>query len=351
MKILRAYGIPEKIVDAISIMYTDTRAKVLSPDGESDFFEILAGVLQGDTLAPFLFIIVVDYAMRKATDGSQDLGFTLCEGRTSRLPRAAKKSTHTAKTITDTEYTDDLCLMSNSLAQAQEFLCRVEKAAAEVGLLINEKKTEYMCFNQSGNMLTSQTNKQLKEVTDFKYLGSWINTTQRDISIRIAKAWSASNKLDKIWKSNLSRKLKIQFFRATVETVLLYGAECWTLTKQLQKRLDGCYTRLLRASLNISWKQRLTNKVLYGDIPKISDTIRERRLRFAGHCYRASGECSHDTVLWTPQHGKRSVGRPAKTYIDTLVEDTGYNIAEMQQLMVDRALWKDVVRNRPQKSP
>ena len=68
MNILKAYGIPNQIVQAIHIMYTDTTAKVLSPDGETELFDIKAGVLQGDTLAPYLFIIALDYAMRKALD-------------------------------------------------------------------------------------------------------------------------------------------------------------------------------------------------------------------------------------------------------------------------------------------
>ena len=67
MEILKAYGIPTKIVDAISILYKDTEAQVITPDGDTEFFEILAGVLQGDTLAPFLFIIALDYALREAT--------------------------------------------------------------------------------------------------------------------------------------------------------------------------------------------------------------------------------------------------------------------------------------------
>ena len=70
MEILRAYGIPNKIVDAISILYKDTMAQVLTPDGDTEFFEILAGVLQGDTLAPFLFIIALDYVLRDATSES-----------------------------------------------------------------------------------------------------------------------------------------------------------------------------------------------------------------------------------------------------------------------------------------
>ena len=64
LKILKAYGIPDQIVDAIGKMYEHTRAKVISPDGKKDLFDILSGVLQGDTLAPYLFVIVLDYALR-----------------------------------------------------------------------------------------------------------------------------------------------------------------------------------------------------------------------------------------------------------------------------------------------
>ena len=161
---------------------------------------------------------------------------------------------------------------------------RVEVAEADVGLVINEKKTEYMSFNQTGNVLRSRSNEELKKVEDFKYLGSWINTTERDLKARISKAWAVCIKLGTIWKSDLRRKLKIQFLRATMESVLLYGSECWTLTVQQQKRLDGCYTRLLRACQNISWRQRITNKVLYDGLPPVSETLRARRLSFAGHC-------------------------------------------------------------------
>ena len=221
IEILHAYGIPEKLARAISIMYADTVAKVISPDGETDFFEILAGVLQGDTLAPFFFIIVIDNVMRTALEDHESIGLPLNLERTTRLPRKVNQASQCAKHITDTEYADDLCLISETLEQAQDLLKWVEEAAAEVGLSVNEKKTEYMCFNQTGSKLTSTSNKELNEINDFLYLGSWINTTERDLSTRIGKAWNASMKLDKIWKSDLSRKLKIQFFKATVESVLL----------------------------------------------------------------------------------------------------------------------------------
>ena len=81
MKILLAYGIPQKIVDLISLLYTNTRAQVVTSDGMTERFEILAGVLQGDTLAPYLFIIVVDYCMRLALEKHPDIGFTITPAR------------------------------------------------------------------------------------------------------------------------------------------------------------------------------------------------------------------------------------------------------------------------------
>ena len=102
-------------------------------------------------------------------------------------------------------------------------------------------------FNQANTELKSQGGELLKQVEDFKYLGSWIADSKRDMEVRIRLAWKVLNKLDRIWKSKLKTELKIQFFRTTIESVLLYGAESWTLTNSMCRRLDGTYTTMLRA--------------------------------------------------------------------------------------------------------
>ena len=165
----------------------------------------------------------------------------------------------------------------------------------------------------------------INEVDDFKYLGSYIRSTKRYVNIRIAKAWAALNSMNTIWKSKLSTNLKRQFFRSAVESVLVYGSVTWTLTASLEKKIDGTYTRMLQAITNKSWRDHLTNEQLYGNIPKISKSIRMQRLRFAGHCWRSKDEVASDLVLWQPQHGNRSRGRPAKTYIYQLRDDTDAN--------------------------
>ena len=88
IQILRAYDIPEFLKTAIENVYSTTEVKIISPDGETDFFNILAGVMQGDTLALYLFIIVLDYATRQALQGSEDnLGLTKQNRRSGELKR------------------------------------------------------------------------------------------------------------------------------------------------------------------------------------------------------------------------------------------------------------------------
>ena len=146
--------------------------------------------------------------------------------------------------------------------------------------------------------------------------------------------------MDKIWKSDLSDNLKRNFFQAAVESVLVYGSVSWMLTKICEKRIDGAYTRMLHVALNKSWKDHPTNKELYGNIPKISISIQQQRMRFAGHCWRSKEELITDVLLWNPKHWKRSQGRPRKTYIDQLLDDTGRRLEELPNAMEDRVGWK-----------
>ena len=135
------------------------------------------------------------------------------------------------------------------------------------------------------------------------------------------------------------------FFQATVLTVLLYGCTAWTLTKRLENKLDGNCTRMLRAVLNISWQRHPTKDYLYGQLSPISHTIRERRTRFAGHCWRSKTEIVSDVLLWTPKHGHTSSGHPQTTYIQQLSMDCGCQPEDLPNLMDDRNDWRARVMN------
>ena len=146
---------------------------------------------------------------------------------------------------------------------------------------------------------------------------------RKDIDTRLTKAWTAINRLSIIWKSGLTDKMKRGFFLAAVVSILLYGWTTWTLSKQLEKKLDGNYTRMLRAILNKTWRQHPTRHQLYNHLPPIAKTIQVRRTRYAGHCWRSKGELISDVLPWTTAYGQAKAGRPARTYIQQLCEDTG----------------------------
>ena len=139
--------------------------------------------------------------------------------------------------------------------------------------------------------------------------------------------------------------MKRSFFQAVVASILLYGCTTWTLTKRLEKKLDGNYTRLLRAILNKSWRQHPTRHQLYGHLPPITKTIQVRRTRHAGHCWRSRDELIRDVLLWTPTHGRAKAGRPARTYIQQLCEDTGCCPEDLPRAMNDREEWRERVRD------
>ena len=181
-----------------------------------------------------------------------------------------------------------------------------------------------LCFNQKGDISTPEGT-SLKLVDKFTYLGSSVSSTEKDIDTRLTMAWTAIDRLSIIWKSNLTNKMKRSFFQAAVVSILLYGCTSWTLTKRLEKKLYGNYTRMLRAILNRSWQQYPTRRQLYGHLPPITKTIQARRTRHAGYCWRSKDEIVSDVLLWTPAYGQSKVGRPARTFIQQLCDDTVCN--------------------------
>lgn len=154
-KILKAYRIPPHILGAIKSTYNSLGTKVFSPDGDTDYFKILAGVMQGDKLAPFLFVIVLDYALRKAINGKETkLGFTLHERRGRGHPEIC---------ICNLDFSEDIVLISNGIHQAQLLLSQVELECKKVGLGLNVMKTNRIFFNVDVSFLSSVAGEVVKQ--------------------------------------------------------------------------------------------------------------------------------------------------------------------------------------------
>ena len=269
--------------------------------------------------------------LRTSIDKIKENGFKLTKEKSRR---------YRTKTITDADYTDDIALLANAPAQAETLLHSLEQAAADIGLHVNAHKMEYMCFNQTGDISTLNGS-SLKLVDKFTYLGSSVSSTKTDINTWLAKTWTAINRLSVIWKSDLTDKMKCTFFPSSgrVETT------AWMLTKCIEKKLDGNYTRMLRLILDKTWKQHLTKQGLYCHLPPIIKTIQVRWTRHVGHCWRSRDDLISDVLLKTSSHGWAKAGRPARTYIQQLCANTECNPKDLPEAMDDREGWRERVRD------
>ena len=165
--------------------------------------DIVVGVLQGDTLAPYLFIICLDYVLRTSVDIMKDSVFKLI-----------KERRYLVKTITGADFADDIALLTNLPTQSEILLHSPERAAAgDIGLHVNAHKAEYMCFNQTGDISTLNGS-SLRLVDKFPYQGSSVSSTENDINTRLVNASTAIDWLSVIWKSDLTDKMKRSFFQA-----------------------------------------------------------------------------------------------------------------------------------------
>ena len=248
------------------------------------------------------------------------------------------------KTITDADYADDLALLANTPHQAETLLHSLERAAAGIGLHVNAQKTEYMCYNQTGN-ITTLDGASLRLVDKFTYLGSSVSSTENDIDTRLTKAWTAIDRLSIIWKSDLTDEMKRSFFQAAVVSILLYGCTTWTLTKRLEKKLDGNYTRNVESNI----------EQILATTPHETPTVRP----LASHHKNYTGQTSQTrrTLLekqgrarkwrtpWTPTYGQAKAGWLARTYIQQLCEDTGCNPEDLPEAMNDREKWREMVKD------
>ena len=257
--------------------------------------------------------------LRTSVDKIQENGFRLTKERSRR---------YTAKTITDANYAVDIALLVNVPAQSKTLLYRLAQAAAGIGLHINAHKTEYMCFNHTGDISTLN-GWALKLVDKLTYLGSSVSSTETDI--------------------DLTDEMERSFFQAAVVSIQLYGCTTWTLTRRMEKKLDVNYTKMLRVILNKSWRHHPTTVRPPTTRQK---TIKIRRTRDAGHCWGSRDELVSDVLLWTLQQGRAKAGRPALTYIQRCCADTECSPEDHPKAMDDKEVWRERVRNiRPDSTP
>ena len=345
--ILRHYGIPDKIVQAIRVLYENSTSSVFVDGKLSKEFSITTGVLQGDVLAPTLFIIVMDYIMRLASkDNEGDFGLITHPRNGSRMPE---------KRINYLAFADDLAGLEGTLDRSQKQLDKLSSTSNKAGLEISDTKTVRMELNTT-HRRQEQINlngKEIDLVDDFKYLGSMMASSQNDIKYHKSLAWTAFWKLKNLWRSTTtSLHLKLRFFKAACLTILLYGGETWILTKQLALELDRFATNCYRIILNIKRIDHIPNSEIYAKTKQIplSLTLKERQLRWVGHILRINEkELIRQYALYEPslRLGTAKRGQPKLNYVKYIGQLINENhlltAAEIEKAAQNRESWKKLV--------
>ena len=321
--VLRAYNVPEQLITAVMALYHNTRAAVITPDGLTDPFPTTSGVLQGDTLAPFLFILLLDWVLRTSLP-SKNEGFQLCRRTSSRHPE---------KRMSLLAYADDLALLASDPANAQHQLDALSTVASRVGLRINTSKTQVLTVPSSlrADIKVCSSNGTLTilpRVDSFQYLGGRVPNVREDLLHRKSLAWAAFRSVRTVLQSDaFSDEMKGRLFKALIESVLLYNGESWTLPEALEKLLDGTFCRLLRATLRLHYPDRTTNEDILTrtglSLPSV--TLRRRRLKMTGHVLRAASYCPeplHDVLFLSLQHPLRRGQARTLTFTDQLLRDS-----------------------------
>ena len=332
-QIARSYGIPTHFIDLFRSLYQRSECCVRTDEGETNFFAIGTGVRQGCILSPMLFLLVIDFVCRNAIDRKQ-LGISWAGGL-----------------LADLDFADDVVLIAPTQPALKNLTTALEQQAANAGLRINVQKSKIVRVGYARTTAPMSINGQrVEEVSEFTYLGSVIaadGDTTRDVTCRIGKATATFQRLRPIWNSTaLSTPVKLRILSATVIPTAIYASEAWKMTTTIARKIDRFHLRCLRRIMKISYLDRITNKEVYRRtcVRPLSETITQRRLRFAGHVLRLPRHRLPKTALtWRPTHGKRKQGRPRTTWRRTFTDDlrainTSWD--EIEEIAENRDLWK-----------
>ena len=326
-------GVGRKEIQMIKNLYWTQKACVRINGEETEYQEIKRGLRQGCVLSPDLFSLHSEMIMRNI----QELEGVRIGGQN----------------ISNLRYADDTVLIADSNEKLQIIFDRVNEESENKGLKINIRKTKCMVITKKDPAPRIELrcgNQTIETVTSFNYLGSMITTDARsetEIKRRIGIAKNAFRHMQKLLTN---RKLSIKTRKGLIKThiwsTLLYGAESWTLSTGMRRRLEAMELWLWRRMMKIPWTARKTNEEvlrMVGEKRNLMIDIRKRQLKFFGHIMRREG--LENTIITGMVEGKRGRGRPRIKYIDGLIALTRGNMTAAQFLRTtkERGEWKSMV--------
>ena len=247
-KILLHYGVPDKLVNIIKLLYTDFSAQVLCEGELTDTFQVKTGVKQGCVLSPFLFLLGIDFIMKETTkEGKRGIRWTLMD------------------VLEDLDFADDIVLLASRYVDIQDKTDAMAEKAKGIGLDVNIEKTKVLRMHTRVTQPVQLYGEDIEDVEEFIYLGSVMSSdgsSDAEVKARLAKARNAFRTLRNFWRNgNISQKTKLRIFKTNVLSSLLYGAESWKITETVLKKLEVFQRRCLRSILRIFWPNVINMKI------------------------------------------------------------------------------------------
>ena len=315
-------------------LYYDQTAAVRVGDELAEWVEIERGVRQGCVMSPLLFSIYGEIIMREI--GEMD-GISVG-----------------GRNLNNIRYADDTVLIADSEEKLQRLVERVDAAGEEMGLRINKKKTECLVISKRTAPACNIRIREeaIKQVDKFKYLGSVVTVDGRcesEIRQRIGIAKNAFDKMrNMLTNRHIRINTRIRVIKTYVWSTLLYGCESWTISKDMERRLEAFEVWCWRRMMRVSWMERRTNVSIFEEIGREREllrSIRRRQMRFLGHVMRR--EQLENVSLTGRISGARGRGRPRIKYMDGLRKAIGEGLrtGEILQMTRDREVWKSMIAN------
>jgi hypothetical protein len=307
-------------------------------DGElTDWFKVTVGVRQGFNLSPCLFNLLLEAMMQEAMK-SVDAGVSI-----------------SGQLVNNLRFADDIDLIAESPAQLQELTDKVNESSKRFGLKINVSKTKVMTIGKSHKELNINLgNDKLEQVTEFVYLGGLVSEDgecRKDIQRRTSLASAMVGKLSKVWKSaSISIKTKVKVYETIVIPVFLYGAECWRLRKNDERKILSTEMGWLRRIMGVSRLQRIRNDEIrkkMGQQDTLYAKVQRKRLKWFGHVTRMDDTRLPFRALHCHIEGTRSRGRQPKIWMDNVKQDLkehGLDIRTATEMARDRKQWRQIVQ-------
>ena len=334
MERLRQIGVDAADLRVITNLYWGQRALVRIGDDRSGWTEIQRGVRQGCVLSPDLFSLYSQAVMDELVDmeGIRIGGIN----------------------INNIRYADDTVLIADTEEKLQRLVDSLNEGCERYGLKINIGKTEVMGLTKRPEQLPvsiSLRGDTLNQVSSFKYLGSLVSEDGKcdpDIRVRIGMAKTAFGQLRKILTSlAINIRTRVRVLKAYVWSVLLFGCEAWTISKEMRKRLQAAEMWFYRRMLRVPWTARRTNQEILqraGVSREVMTIIRKRQLGFLGHILRGNGR-EKDCLLGMVE-GRRARGRQRTKFMDGIKEIIGCERMDgVLRLAEDRSAWRSIVAN------